>query len=54
MHLNASRWSFQPFLMNFPSIIMLPGSIDLNYYVAGYTKEKISNLSQEYFFQEFA
>lgn len=30
---------------------MLPGSIDLIYYVAGYTKEKIPNLSQEYFFR---
>lgn len=51
MHLDASRWNFHPFLMNFSSIIMLPGSTDLIYYVAGYTEEKISNLNQEYFFR---
>ena len=36
--------------MNFP-IIMLPGNIDLIYYVAGCPKGKISILSQEYFFR---
>lgn len=53
MHLDASRWNFHPFLMNFSSIIMLPGSTDLIYYVAGYTEEKTIKSKSGIFFQEF-
>lgn len=39
MHLNASSWGFHLLLMNFYSIIMLPGGIDLTYNVAGCAKK---------------